>query len=84
MAAVTVNSKKFNVAGSMRENFYNITGVTGDTLDVGLYNVRAVIMEPGALTSYTLTADTPAKGQTRITFTSSGAYTAADLVVKGN
>ena len=83
MAAVTVNSKKFNVAGSMRENFYNITGVTGDTLDVGMYTVKAVLMEPNVLTSYTLTADTPAKGQTRITFTSSGAFTSADVVVKG-
>ena len=84
MAAVTVNTKKLNVNGSMRDNAYNITGADTNTLDVGLYNVRGVTLEPSTITAYTLTAATPNAGMTRITFSASGPFTGVDLRVYGN
>lgn len=86
MAAVTINNSKYNVSGSMRDNYYNITGNSGDTLDVGLTTVRIVNLEPTAsgITAYTVTPNTPITGQSRITFTSGGAYANVDIQVLGN
>jgi hypothetical protein len=66
MAAVTINSAKYTVMGNLRANFYNITGNTGDTLTVGMFNVKMVNSEGGVVTSYTTAAGANA-GQTVIT-----------------
>lgn len=85
MPAVTVNTRKYNVSGSVREQLLDITGSSGDTLDVGLMNVHSVVFEPGTNTptDVTLTPATPAVGQTRITFTSGGTFTNQRCIVKG-
>lgn len=85
MAAVTVTSgfPRYNVAGSKRQVSYQISGNSGDTLDVGMYSVYQVIFDPGVITGYTLTAATPNAGQTRITFTATGAFTDVNVMVLG-
>lgn len=83
MAAVTVNSVKYNVNGSLRDQYYNITGASGDTLTVGYFGVKIVNSEAGAITGYTVAAGTN-PGTSIITFTSSSPYTAADIQVVGN
>ena len=81
MAAVTVNSLKRNVSGSLREFFYNLTGTTGDTLTVGLNTVNMVNSEGGAITAYSVAAGT-IPGTSIITLT--GTISAMDLQVIGN
>lgn len=86
MAAVTVNTgPTFNVSGSKRDQFYNISGATGDTLTVGLNQVLIVNIEPGTITGYSVAAATsPQIGQT-ITFTTGGgAFSNIDIEVIGN
>lgn len=85
MPAVTKNSKKFNVTGNVRQQTYDISGGNGDTLDVGLRSVTGVFVEPGtnSPTAVTRTANTPATGITRLTFTSGGAFTNIRVLVQG-
>ena len=85
MAAVTIVSKRFNYAGALRHNVYEVTGGNGDTLDVGLLKVRRVNSgaDGSGITAVAIAADTPAKGQSRLTITSGGAYTSALLEVLG-
>lgn len=84
MAAVTITRTKYNVAGSMRDQLYTITGNSGDTLTVGLTTVRLVNDSPNAnMTSYAVAAGT-VPGTSVITFTASAPYTAADIEVIGN
>ncbi len=85
MAAVTVNTGPvWNVAGSKRQNSYNISGATGDTLTVGLVNVIQVITEPSTITGYSVAAGT-INGTSIITFTTGGgAFSNADVTVMGN
>ena len=80
MAAVTVNSKYFNVAGSRRQNLYNVTGTSGDTLTVGLINVNQVNVQPAATTA-TVAAGT-VQGTSIITLT--GTISGAQVEVIGN
>ncbi len=82
MPAVTVNSVKYNVSGSMRDQYYNITGNTGDTLTVGLFKVNMVNSEGGVVTAYTTAAGT-IPGTTVITLTGT-LGTNTDLQVLGN
>ena len=81
MAAVTVNSVKYNVNGSMRDQYYNITGSSADTLTVGLFKVWMVNSEGGAVTAYT-TAAGSIPGTTVITLT--GTFSNTDIQVLGN
>jgi len=85
MAAVTLNSgPTFNVAGSKRDQFYNITGNSGDTLTVGMVNVLQVNIEPATITGYSVAGGT-IPGTSIITFTTGGgAFTATDVEVIGN
>ncbi len=72
MAAVTTNSKKYNVVGDMKQQLYNINiATTGDTLTVGLINVNAVNCTPktGGVTDVAVAAGT-ILGTSVITFTS--------------
>lgn len=81
MAAVTQNvTPTYNVAGSMRDQHYNVTGVDTNTLQVGLRTVKTVNIELSTITAYTLTAN--ALG-TLITFSASGAFTGVDVQVMG-
>lgn len=88
MAAVTVNSTpyppQYNVAGSKRQQFYNVTGAnSGDTLDVGLLSILKVNTDqPAVVTAYTLSS--LGNGQTRIAFTTTGAFTSVNVEVLGN
>ncbi len=85
MAAVTTNGRPYyNIAGSLRQQMYNITGSTGQTLDVGLTSVLKVNTDaPAVITAYTVTAATPTTGMSRITFTG-GPFTAVNVEVLGN
>ena len=83
MPAVTQNAYVNNVAGSKRQNFYNIAGDTGYTLTVGLTNVLKVTFDPGTITAAAVTAGT-IPGTSIITFTSSGAFTNTNVEVEGN
>lgn len=88
MAAVTVNSKKYNVDGSLRQNIYNISGGNGDTLVVGLFNVNLVNIGDNGIANIpsgaTAVSQTPSVGFCTITFTSGGAYVGAIVEVVGN
>jgi hypothetical protein len=80
MAAVTVNTKKFNVSGSLRDQHYNVTGNTGDTLTVSLKSVLKVTADP-AITSTSVAAGT-VLGTSIITL--NGTIAAANVQVIGN
>jgi hypothetical protein len=83
MAALTPNSNpRYNVSGSFKDQFYNITGNSGDTLLVGLISVRQVIVDPNIITGYTVTAQP--NGQSLLTFTASGPFTGVNVQVIGN
>lgn len=90
MAAVTVNSKKYNVDGSLRQNFYNISGGNNDTLIVGMFNVLNVnVAEVDVSVSanpplYVVATQTPSVGFCTITFKSGGAFTNIPIEVLGN
>ncbi len=86
MAAVTVNSVKYNVNGSLRDQYYNITGNSGDTLTVGYFSVKEVNHQAGsAMNGITVAAGT-IPGTSVITFntTAAVAFTAANVQVVGN
>jgi len=77
MAAVTVNSITYNVAGSLRQNIYNITIATsGDTLDTNLASIKQINFNDVAITKAVPTGDT-------IAFTTTGAVTGAEVMVTG-
>lgn len=82
MAAVTINNQKFNVNGSLRDNFYNVTGNSGDTQVVGLFTVRQVSADP-LVTAYSVASATPAVGFCTITYTLSAPGT-FNVQVEGN
>lgn len=84
MAAVTQSGTPyplFNVSGKLRDNYYQITGVTTNTLDVGLITVLQVVIDPSTITAYAVTS--LGNGQSRITFTSSGPFTNVNVQVIG-
>lgn len=84
MAEVTKNgSPVYNVNGKLRDQYYNITGATGDTLTVGMNTVRQVNFEASTITGYSAAAGSN-PGQTVITITASAPYTAVDAQVIGN
>lgn len=85
MAAVTINNTPyFNVSGSVRDQFYNISGNPNDTLQVGLNLVRQVVIEPSAITGYTVAPASPAGAGSVITFAAGSAFTGVDVQVLGN
>ena len=83
MAAVTINSVKYNVNGNLRDQFYNISGNSGDTLTVGLFTVRKIDTNPGSLITATAVAPGAVPGTSVITLTSSGAMAGEVLEVLG-
>ncbi len=87
MPAVTINANPpvtYNVAGSKRQQFYNVSGASGDTLTVGYNTVNKVNVDPNTVTSTAVTAGT-ITGTSIITFTTGGgAFTAVNVEVLGN
>ena len=83
MAAVTVNSVKYNVNGSLRDQYYSISGATGDTLLVGLTGVKKINLSPGSLITAAVPTPTT-NGMTSIAFTSSAPMVAEMVQVIGN
>lgn len=84
MAEVTVNRRKYNVVGDVKQQFYNINiANTGDTLTVGLLNILLVSFEvaAGGVTAYSVAAGSNL-GQSVITLTS-GAQNNLDVMVLG-
>ncbi len=86
MAAVVVaaNSTKYNVNGSLRDQYYTISGASGDTLTVGLFTVRKVNVMAGTLITAVASAAGTNPGTSTITFTSSAPMTAESIEVLGN
>ena len=87
MAAVTQPTPpRYNVAGSFRQNFYTVSGNTGDTLTVALNEVVQVNVQPGSTITAVADAVNPAGPGTGsvITFTASGAFTGASVEVIGH
>ena len=84
MPAVTQPTKPvYNVNGSLRDQYYTVSGASGDTLTVGLGLVRKVTTSPGTL--ITAVALAPAgNGRTTITLTSSAPMVAEKIEVIGN
>lgn len=83
MAAVTILSTKYNVNGNMRDQYYSISGNTGDTLVVGLNNINQADVQLGSTITAMAFATGPFPGSTQITFTASGAFTASKLQLMG-
>lgn len=77
MAAVTVNSTNYNVAGSTRQYEYNVTiATTGDTLNTNFAAIKSVAVNDGAITKAAVSGGT-------ITFTTTGAVSNALVMVTG-
>lgn len=83
MPAVTVSSTKYNVNGSMRDNYYVISGSSGDTLVVGLNNINQFDVQVGSPITNVAFAPGPFPGSTQITFTASGAFTNSRIELLG-
>lgn len=86
MAAVTQNlPPRYNVNGSFREQYYNITIVTsGDTLNVGMNEITSVdISLDNGITAYTVTSNGMGAGST-ITFTTSSNPLTVTVTVRGH
>jgi len=82
MPAVTQTRRaKYNVNGNLREQYYQVTGASGDTLVVGMNAIRFVDVQ-APITGTTVTAG-PLPGTSTITFAASGAFTAANVQVLG-
>ncbi len=81
MAAVTVNGNPvYNVSGSLRDYVYNVTIATsGDTLVTNLGSIKAISFNDVAITK----ASPGAAPTSTITFTTTGAVTAAEVRVMG-
>lgn len=86
MAAVTVNSVKYNVNGSLRDQYYNISGNSGDTLTVGYFSVKEVNHQSGSLINSITSAAGTIPGTSILTIATTGAvaFTAANIQVVGN
>jgi hypothetical protein len=84
MPAVTVATTKYNVSGSMRDQYYTVSGISNDFLVVGLTTVREVNVTPGSTITGVATVPGPLPGTTQINFTSSAAITNARIQVLGN
>jgi hypothetical protein len=84
MAAVTINKVKYNVNGSLRDQIYNISGNTGDFLQLGLFNVMKIDTNPGSLITAVASAPGTIPGTSVITFTSSAAMVNEIVEVLGN
>ena len=81
MAAVTVNSTVYNVAGSRRQYLYNVTiATTGDTLNTNFATINQINFNDVAITK--AVQGTGANAGV-ITFTTTGAVTAAEVMVTG-
>lgn len=77
MAAVTVNSTDYNVAGARRQYQYNITiASSGDTLATNFAAIKAVDFNDTAISKAAVSGGT-------ITFTTSGAVANALVQVTG-
>ena len=77
MAAVTINSRTVNVAGSLRELVFNITGANAGTLVTGLNTIKYVGVTP-------VTTNSPSNVATSggtVTFTAGGAFTTTVNVI---
>jgi hypothetical protein len=84
MPAVTVNTVKYNVAGSLRDQIYNISGNSGDFLQVGYTTVRKIDTNPGSVITNAVVSAGAVPGTSVITFTSSGAINSEQIEVIGN
>jgi phage tail sheath gpL-like len=77
MAEVTLNgTTRFNVIGNRRQQLYNVTGGTGNTLTTGLNNIIQVNIEDVATNPPTVTHTGGV-----VTFTSGGTFTTGVEVI---
>jgi hypothetical protein len=84
LPAVIVNSVKYNVAGKYRDQFYNISGASGDFLQIGYFNVIKVDTNPGSAISAVAVNPGTVPGTSTIQFTSSGPMVGEVINVVGN
>ncbi len=77
MAAVTVNSKRYNMIGSRRQRIFNVTGNNTNTLATGLNTIDHVNVQ---LTTTNPPTNVAVSGGT-ITFSSGGAFTTSVEVI---
>lgn len=82
MAAVTVNTRKQIVTGSVRQLLLNITVATsGDTLNTGLEAVNIALPQPATNTPTVIAQSGGGTTAVTLTFTTGGAYTGNLLVI---
>ncbi len=82
MAAVTVNTRKQIVTGSVRQLLLNITVATsGDTLNTGLESVLFASPQPATNTPSVVAQSGGGTTPVTLTFTTGGAYTGNLLIV---
>jgi hypothetical protein len=82
MAAVTIVSRKTNVAGARKQKEFTISGNSGDTLDTRMKTIRAATTDQPAI--ITALAYSTVGGYQTITFTASAPFVAVKLFVDGN
>ena len=82
MAAVTVNGNpSYNISGALRDYVYNVTIATSlDTLNTNLASIKAISFNDVAITK---AAPGTGANSGQITFTTTGAVTAAEVRVLG-
>lgn len=82
MAAVTINTRKQIVTGSVRQLLLNITiATTGDTLNTGLEAVLFAQPQPATNTPSVVAQSGGGTTPVTLTFTTGGAYTGNLLVI---
>jgi len=82
MAAVTINTRKQIVTGSVRQLLLNITIVTtGDTLNTGFESVLFASPQPATNTPSIVAQSGGGTTPVTLTFTTGGAYTGNLLII---
>lgn len=76
MAALTrIGTNERHVIGDLVMRFFTVTGVSGDTIDTGQQQIKAVLVPPGStITGYTVSGST-------VTLTTGGGAITEQLVV---
>ncbi len=85
-AAVNLVNPRYNVNGNEREQYYNVTLNSGDTLEVGINDISTIDFFPAVCSAFAIASNGPGLGST-ITFTLTSNVTSAPgafITVRGH
>lgn len=88
VAVTQLVTPRYNVSGNRRQQFYKISGGSlANYLDVGMTSILKVNIDADPqsnLTGYSVYAQTPVVGSSRIIFTTNGNFGPVNVEVIGN